>query len=141
MSNTLSLVREFHTAFSQPIADEPSIADPKLNELRVMLIAEELCELAEALGFKIEVTFVASGLPTDEVEALDALVDLEYVTAGAWLSLGFHRYRQAALAEVHASNMRKLADGKPMYREDGKVIKPEGWKGPDLESVLNGGKP
>lgn len=135
-SDPISLVREFHTAFSQPIANEPSIADPKLNELRINLIAEELCELAEALGFKLDIKFKARDLPTDEVEALDALVDLEYVLAGAYLSLGFHRYRAAALAEVHRSNMAKLVDGKPLYRDDGKVVKPQGWEGPDLAGVI-----
>jgi predicted HAD superfamily Cof-like phosphohydrolase len=56
---------------------------------------------------------------------------------GAYLSLGFHRYKDAATAEVHRSNMSKAgADGKPIYREDGKILKGPNYSKPDLASIL-----
>lgn len=124
-SSSLDLVREFHERFGQSIADEPNIGDNDLNTLRCGLIREELAELAEAL----------SG--DGPVAVLDALTDLQYVLDGAYLQLGFHAVKGAALAEVHRSNMSKLGDdGKPVLREDGKILKGPNYSPPDLRSVL-----
>ena len=124
---SIDLVREFHLAFGQPIAEEPNISDRQLNDLRFDLLHEELCELLSALEFgSIE-------------KALDALTDLQYVLDGTYLSLGFHRYKDAALNAVHKSNMEKLGpDGKPVVRADGKILKPMDWSPPDLAGVLKG---
>ncbi len=135
--DSLSMVREFHERFGQPVHDEPHIGDRELSRLRIKLLAEELCELAEALGFRYEFTEIAEGLPTDEVEALDALGDLTYVVEGAFLSLGYHRMKNEALAEIHRSNLSKLGeDGKPVLRVDGKVIKGPAFSPPDLASIV-----
>jgi predicted HAD superfamily Cof-like phosphohydrolase len=57
------------------------------------------------------------------------------VIYGAELALGIHS--DDHFEEVHGANMRKLGpDGKPIYREDGKVLKPEGWTGPDHAKIL-----
>jgi predicted HAD superfamily Cof-like phosphohydrolase len=91
----------------------------------VRLIQEEVDELKEAL---------AEG---DPVGALDALTDLQYVLDGSFLSLGLHRWKDAAVAEVHRSNMSKLdAAGQPIMRADGKILKSENYTRPDLESVM-----
>ena len=84
------------------------------------LITEELKELDDAVTAD---------------EHLDALIDLIYVTIGAGIALGHDM--QGAWDEVHKTNMAKLGpDGKPIIREDGKVIKPEGWKGPELKQFV-----
>lgn len=127
LRTSLDLVREFHLLYGQPVSDEPMIADSALNELRLDLLYEELDELRDALD------------DGDAVATLDALTDLQYVLDGAYLSLGFHRVKDAALAEVQRSNLSKLgADGKPVLRADGKVLKGPGFSPPDLAKVLRG---
>jgi predicted HAD superfamily Cof-like phosphohydrolase len=124
-TSSIEKVKEFHLAFGHPVHDQPHIGNAKLNALRVSLIDEENRELAEAL---------ARG---DAVEALDALCDLQYVLDGAFLALGFHRAKDAAFAEVHSSNMSKLgADGKPVVREDGKILKGPNYRRPQLQPFI-----
>ncbi len=124
---SLNMVKEFHETFGQAVVDVPDIDNYPLYQLRLDLLNEELSELEEALNEK------------DEVAVLDALTDLQYVLDGAYLALGFHPYKDAALREVHRSNMSKLGpDGKPIYREDGKVLKGPGYSPPDLVGVLRG---
>ena len=56
---------------------------------------------------------------------------------GTFLEFGLHGLKQEAMEEVHASNMSKLgADGRPVLREDGKVLKGPGFRRPDLASIL-----
>lgn len=126
MKTTLEQVKEFHEAFGVPNKNAPDLSDPKINELRINLIAEELEELKEA---------IAAG---DIVETLDALTDIQYVLDGTYLSLGLHSLKDIAFAEVQASNMSKLgADGKPIYRpEDNKVMKGPNYFKPDLAQIL-----
>jgi predicted HAD superfamily Cof-like phosphohydrolase len=87
------------------------------------LIAEELKELREALRDK------------DIVEVADALTDILYVTYGAGLAFGIDLDK--CFAEVQRSNMTKLGeDGKPIYREDGKIKKGPNYEDPDLKTIL-----
>ena len=127
---TLEQVREFHETYGLPVKASPDISDPKTNDLRVNLLAEELEELKEAL---------AAG---DVVEVLDALTDLQYVLDGAYLSFGLHDVKDAAFAEVQRSNMSKLGeDGKPIRREsDGKILKGPNFFEPDLSQFIKGKK-
>lgn len=121
--STHDKVAEFHHVFgvaiNAPWTDE-------LIKLRLDLLLEELCELEEAL------------LARDRPHAAQESADLEYVLHGTTISLGINL--DAAVAEVHRANMRKLgADGLPSYRTDGKVLKPAGWTPPDCSSaVLDG---
>lgn len=117
------MVREFHDTFGHPVADAPGPIPDDRAWLRYDLIAEELGELFQA---------ITDG---DMVEIADALTDLKYVVEGASLEWGIPL--DDCLSEVHASNMSKLGeDGKPIYRDDGKILKgPNFWE-PDLESVL-----
>lgn len=119
---TLEQVQEFHETYGLPVEDAPNLSDPQTNELRINLLAEELDELKVALA------------EDDKVEVLDALIDLQYVLDGAFLSLGFADVKEAAFNEVHRSNMSKLgADGKPIRREgDGKVMKGPNYFKPDM---------
>ena len=127
---TLEQVCEFHQTYGLPVESSPNISDQKTNDLRINLIAEELDELKEALK---------SG---DVVETLDALIDLQYVLDGAFLSFGLHDVKEAAFAEVHRSNMSKLGDdGKPIRREsDGKVMKGPNYFVPDMSQFIKGRK-
>lgn len=119
--STIEQVGEWHKAFDVHEYTEPTVTDAKLNELRHKLLAEELKELKEALD------------DGDVIETIDALCDLQYVLDGAWLTLGLSRYKDAAFAEVQRSNMSKLgADGKPVRRADGKVLKGPGFTPPDF---------
>jgi len=88
------------------------------------LIAEEVHELHEAVD------------NNDRVEQLDALIDILVVTIGALHSMGADV--EGAWQEVIRSNLAKIdaATGKVIKRDDGKVLKPEGWKPPDLTGYL-----
>lgn len=136
------MVTEFHEAFDHPIAKAPvQRLDSDLRDLRIELIREEFEEFCTALYGKPVMIFVEPTQPMfvgrslDIVGAADALADMVYVIAGAALVLGVPL--DDVIEEVHAANMRKLGpDGKPIYREDGKVMKPEGWQPPNIAKVL-----
>lgn len=123
---TLDQVQEFHETYGLPVLNDLGISDQKTNELRINLLAEELDELKEALD------------QGDMVETLDALIDLQYVLDGAFLSFGMQHLKTPAFDEVHRSNMSKLgADGKPIRREsDGKVLKGPNYFKPNLAQFI-----
>jgi predicted HAD superfamily Cof-like phosphohydrolase len=93
-------------------------------DMYVKLIGEETGELADAIVAK------------DSIETLDALVDILVVTIGAIHSMGADA--EGAWEEVMSTNAAKidLDTGKVRKREDGKVLKPEGWVPPDLASFV-----
>lgn len=138
--NSFDRVREFMLAFGHPVHDEPTeIADEGWLHMRLELIREELGELYEACGYDTtewdKVVPVRQMNTTDLVEAADALGDLEYVVNGAAIGMGINL--PAVVREIHDSNMTKLgADGKPIYRLDGKILKGPGYRKPDLKKVL-----
>ena len=125
--STLDQVQEFHETYGLPVAPQQTLADDKTRQLRINLLAEELDELKEALE------------QGDMVETLDALIDLQYVLDGAFLSFGMQGVKTEAFEEVHRSNMSKLgADGKPIRREsDGKVLKGPDFFEPDLAQFID----
>jgi len=102
----------------------------KFNELQysmyIKLIDEEHQELLEAT------------LSDDRVEQLDALIDILVVTIGAIHSAGFDA--EGAWKEVMKTNFAKVDydTGKVRKREDGKVLKPVGWKSPELAQFIKG---
>ena len=121
--NSYSRVREFHKAFGHPAPDTPGIIPDGRATLRIGLIAEELDELKEAVA------------ANDLVGIADALGDLDYVVNGAAVEYGI--VLPVITAEIHRSNMTKLGpDGKPIYREDGKILKGEDYEPPRLEPLL-----
>lgn len=139
-------VNQFHLAFNHPIATTPTVGSAELRELRVKLILEEALEFAAACGFEViastgseqskvaSIYLVSIGHP-DLVEMADALGDLDYVVQGANLAFGIPS--EEVMAEIHASNMSKLGeDGRPIYREDGKVLKGPNYFKPDLAKLL-----
>lgn len=122
MSN-FSKVFQFMHSFGQETLSRPTLPDNELADLRLDLIQEEVGELLTALEKK------------DIVEIADALTDILYVTYGAGHAFGLDL--DECFEEVHQSNMSKLGiDGKPIYREDGKVLKGRGYKPPQLGRII-----
>ena len=117
------LVEDFMEAMGQEVNAVPSFPEEEIQRLRLDLIEEELDELHYAIDNK------------DMVEIADALGDLLYVVYGAGHAFGIDL--DECFKEIHASNMSKLGpDGKPIKREDGKVLKPDTFFPPDLKSIL-----
>ena len=117
------LVGDFMEAFGQDVQLEPTWPDFNTRELRLELIAEELDELSDAVADR------------DMIQIADALTDLLYVVYGAGHAFGLDL--DECFQEVHSSNMSKLGpNGRPIHREDGKVMKGPGYFEPDLESIL-----
>src|SRR5690349_21359929 len=115
-------VREFHETYGCPMRETPTLDVPEAP-MRLALIDEEVSELHKA---------VEAG---DLVEVADALADIAYVVYGAALTFGVDL--DAVLTEVHRSNMSKLAaDGRPIYRADGKILKGPNFFRPNIAGVL-----
>ena len=139
-------VEEFHKAFGLPIAVTPTQISRERENLRNGFIVEEFCELLEAQGYCDWAVSVIQDaweqIKTDRkdrepdlVGIADALTDLKYFIEGSGLEYGIDM--DQCFEEVHASNMSKLGeDGKPIYREDGKVLKGPAYFKPDLKSIL-----
>lgn len=138
------LVRRFHRIYGLPVVEDAPSLDRAHLGLRMSLIAEEFGELigavygADARRTIDEAMTAARSADTssrDLVGTADALADLVYVIYGMALETGIDL--PAVLAEVQRSNMSKLgADGRPLYREDGKVLKGPGYRPPDIPAVL-----
>ena len=127
MNQLLKDVVEFHTTYGQPVLTEPAIPSKERQALRISLITEELQELCAAFQ------------NNDIVEVADALVDLMYVVNGCAAECGLQNLIDKCHTEVHASNMSKLgADGKPIKREDGKILKGPAFFSPNLKAIING---
>ena len=117
MTNPFEDIERFATACDQP-------ASPENYKMYLGLIDEEYGELVDAV------------IANDHVEQLDALVDILVVTMGAIRAAGWDS--EAAWNEVMNTNFAKInpTTGKVIKREDGKVLKPEGWKAPQLKQFI-----
>ena len=126
-------LRSFHTAFGHPV-DEVMTVDGM--ELRRSLIVEEFTELMSEIS-NVSIALARGRKPNLEVKEnlLKELCDLQYVISG--MAVAFGLPLQVAFNRVHASNMSKLGeDGKPIYREDGKVLKGPNYEPPDLKDLV-----
>tara|TARA_B100001057_G_C22737065_1_gene906233 strand:+ start:157 stop:528 length:372 start_codon:yes stop_codon:yes gene_type:complete len=113
----------FMKTFGQEVKVKASFSSDKINKLRVDLIEEELEELKEAINKK------------DLQETIDALTDILYVTYGAGHAFGVNLDK--CFEEVQNSNMSKLGDdGKPIFNENGKVMKGPNYFKPNLNQFL-----
>ena len=122
MSNFQS-VKKFMQTFGQEIKEKNEFPHEKIIQLRYELIKEELEELNQAIKDK------------DMKEVADALTDILYVTYGAGHAFGIDLDK--CFNEVQLSNMSKLGpDGKPIYNENGKVMKGPNYFKPDLDKFL-----
>lgn len=126
MIEQLRMLEEFHRVFGAHLEQAPTAdLDAETIALRVSLIQEELNEYRVAAEAH------------DLVGVADALSDLMYVVLGTYVSHGLQDLAEELFAEVHASNMSKLdAEGRVLYRSDGKVLKSNLWRPPDLRGIL-----
>ena len=116
-------VKIFMETFGQDVKNFPSLSTEKINNLRISLIDEELDELKLAIKNK------------DIQEVADALTDILYVTYGAGHAFGIDLDK--CFEEVQNSNMSKLGkDGKPIYDNNGKVMKGPNYFKPNLRKFL-----
>ena len=126
IKNELNAVAKFHDAFGIESADSPSVNIPAQTILlRYNLMKEENEEYLEAAQKK------------DLIEVADALGDMLYILCGTILSHGMQHKITDVFKEIQRSNMSKLGpDGKPIYREDGKVLKGPNYFKPDIAAIL-----
>ena len=116
-------VKDFMEIYGQEVKTKSSFPNEKIIQLRYDLIKEELDELSLAIKEK------------DIIEVADALTDLLYVVYGAGHAFGIDLDK--CFAEVQRSNMSKLnIDGKPIYNENGKVMKGPNYSKPNLKQFL-----
>ena len=121
---TLSeMVKEFMEAMGQPVAVKYG-SNRELEGLRWLLLKEEYNEVRDA---------------DSAAELIKELCDSIYVLLGWGITYGWDM--EEAFRRVHASNMSKLgADGKPIKRRDGKVLKGPNYFEPNLSDLVQGSK-
>ncbi len=127
MKHKIDAVRLFHDSFGLGVSQtmKADLGKDK-NTLRFNLMDEENKEYLEAEN------------NNDLVEVADALGDMLYILCGTILEHGMQHKIEEVFEEIQKSNMSKLGvDGKPIYREDGKVLKGPNYFKPDIQSVLD----
>ena len=121
--NNFQSVKNFMQIFGQEVKDKAMFPNDKIVKLRSELIKEEFEELNQAIN------------DNDIKEVADALTDILYVTYGAGHAFGIDLDK--CFNEVQQSNMSKLgSDSKPIYNENGKVMKGPNYFKPDLSKFL-----
>lgn len=126
MKNKLKAVQEFHEAFGLGVQQKPiaELSESKIK-LRYDLMAEENDEYLEAAK------------DNDLVEVADALGDMLYILCGTILEHGMQYKIEEVFEEIQKSNMSKLgANGEPIYREDGKVMKGPNYFKPNISEII-----
>ena len=126
MQKQLNAVKLFHTTYGLGVSEEiKADLGTQKNNLRFELMKEENEEYLEAVQ------------NNDIVEIADALGDMLYILCGTILEHGLQHKIEAVFDEIQRSNMSKLGeDGKPIYREDGKVMKGPNYFKPNFEAIL-----
>jgi len=127
LAEVINHVRDFHDAFLISNADAPTAElSEKDYMLRHRLMHEENEEYLDACK------------AGDLVEIADALGDQLYILCGTILKHGLHDKIGEVFEEIQRSNMSKLDDnGKPIYREDGKILKSDSYFKPSIAEILN----
>ena len=127
MQNQLKSVKIFHEAFGIKISNKPTLELSKdILKLRHSLMVEENNEYLKAVEER------------NLIEVADALGDMLYILCGTILTHGFQNLIEDIFDEIQTSNMSKLGyDGKPIYRNDGKVLKGPNYKKPNIKKFLN----
>jgi predicted HAD superfamily Cof-like phosphohydrolase len=126
LNETIDKVKEFHHTFGLEYFETPqAVVNTKIIELRHRLMQEENDEYLEA------------AMKNDLTQIADALGDKLYILCGTIIAHGLQHKIAEVFNEIHRSNMSKLDDeGKPIYREDGKIMKSSNYFLPDIKSVL-----
>lgn len=126
MQKQINAVKEFHTAFGLGYSEivKGDLGENK-NLLRFNLMKEENEEYLEAVQ------------NNDVTEIADALGDMLYILCGTIIEHGLQYKIEEVFDEIQRSNMSKLDEnGKPIYREDGKVLKGPNYFKPDFSNIL-----
>lgn len=124
------MVREFHAAYGVDRPEFPTELAYNRQKLRFALIEEEFREYREAVERPDNIEHIAK-----------ELADLLYVVLGTAVEHGIVRFDEV-FAEVHRSNMSKLGeDGRPVYREDGKVLKGPNFRPADVSPFVQPSHP
>jgi predicted HAD superfamily Cof-like phosphohydrolase len=126
MQKQLNAVKLFHETYGLGVSSEMKADLGTLkNELRFNLMKEENEEYLEAAQ------------NNDIVEIADALGDMLYILCGTIIEHGLQHKIEEVFDEIQRSNMSKLGeDGKPVYREDGKVLKGPNYFKPNIDSII-----
>ena len=125
MKKQIEAVEAFHNAFGQDNGKYPRPLTKDEYELRHNLMQEENEEYLQACD------------DNSLVEIADALGDQLYILCGTILRHGMQHIIEDVFDEIQASNMSKLGeDGKPVLREDGKILKGPGFFRPDLAKFI-----
>ncbi len=125
MRDYIQMVGDFHTVFDQKDGNKPRLISSNEGKLRYSLLAEENNEYLEAVE------------KNDLVGIADALGDQIYIIYGTILKHGLQHKIEEVFREIHRSNMSKLgADGKPIYREDGKILKGPSYFRPNIKDII-----
>lgn len=124
MKELIKKVKDFHSAFK--VEDSQNFEKNRdIFKLRYELMKEENEEYVQAC------------VMGDKIEIADALGDQLYVLVGTIIAHGLEHKIEDVFNEIHLSNMSKLGeDGKPVYREDGKILKGSKFFRPDLIKIL-----
>ena len=123
----LSKVQDFHDVFGLEYHETPRAdINTRIIELRHRLMAEENDEYLDAAR------------EGNLSQVADALGDKLYILCGTIIAHGLQHKITEVFEEIHRSNMSKLdSEGRPIYREDGKILKSENYFLPDIEGVLS----
>lgn len=122
MERQILQVLDFQNAFKVKIPNQPKMLPKQRARLRQALLEEEVKELREAKNI---------------LDVADAVCDILYITYGTAHEYGIADRLVMLFDEVHRSNMSKMGpDGNPIFREDGKVLKPETYSEPKLRPIL-----
>ena len=127
MKKQMNAVKDFHDTFGLSSNDSPTVAlEKKIIELRYNLMKEENEEYIEAAR------------KNDIIEVADALGDMLYILCGTIIEHGMSDIIEDVFDEIQKSNMSKLgADGKPIYRKDGKVMKGPNYFKPNFSKFFS----
>lgn len=125
MKQQFEQLKQWCSAIDVPVPDKLQMLPDERMVLRYTLMSEENEEYVEA---------------ETETELADALGDMLYVLVGTILEHGMHHKIEEVFSEIHRSNMTKVVDGKVVRRRDGKILKPETYEKPNIESILKGGE-
>ena len=122
----IEAVTKFHNAFGLGLEKKPNAnLSKEISKLRFELMKEENEE------------YLVAAQNNDLIEIGDALGDMLYILCGTIISHGFQDKIEAIFDEIQKSNMSKLGtNGKPIYREDGKVLKGPSYFKPNIKKIL-----
>lgn len=138
-------VTQFQRKMDHAYDGPPRLPEHGLRMFRLRFLGEELTELGDALGVKVSITYEPV-VPSAALElnlrerlarALDALIDLDYVSIGTTLQLGLGAAYPEAWRRVHAANLAKEPGVKVSRGFARDVVKPPGWRAPNLEDLVD----